>query len=60
MNRPSFYWWDDAVLVAQQLAAQTGVRQRVHKITASSPWRVSPASVRLVSTSQAASGGTGL
>lgn len=50
MNRPSFYWWDDAVLVAQRIAAQTGVRQRVSKTSnASNPWRVTPAILRAVS-----------
>ncbi|WP_408898655.1 hypothetical protein ACJ5H2_05980 [Nocardioides sp. R1-1] len=50
MNRPSFYWWDDAVLVAQQIAAQSGVRQRVSKTAnASNPWRVTPAILRAVS-----------
>ena len=49
MNRPSFYWWDDAVLVAQQIAQQTGIRQRVHRVPGlSNSWRVSPAILRLV------------
>lgn len=50
MIRPSFYWWDDAVLAAQQIAAQTGRRQRVHRVTSSAnSWRVSPAVLRAVS-----------
>lgn len=50
MNRPAFYWWDDAVLAAQQIAAQTGRRQRVYRVpSASNSWRVAPAMLRAVS-----------
>lgn len=50
MNRPSFYWWDDAVQVAREIAAQTGIRQRVYRVpSASNSWRVAPALLRAVS-----------
>lgn len=48
MNRPSFYWWDDAVDVARTIAAQTGIRQRVYRTAGLNPWRVRPAALRCV------------
>lgn len=49
MNRPSFYWWDDAVDVAIQIGETSGVKQRVTKTdNAAQPWRVVPALLRSV------------
>ncbi len=49
MNRPSFFWFDDAVDVAIMIGRQSGVKQRVSKTAnASNPWRVTPAFVRPV------------
>jgi hypothetical protein len=49
MNRPSFYWYDDAIAVAIRIGEQSGVKQRVRKTeNASNPWRVEPAFIRSV------------
>lgn len=49
MNRPSFWWFDDAVEAAVLIGQQTGQKQRVYKVSsASNCWHIAPAFLRSV------------
>lgn len=51
MNRPSFYWFEDAVEAAVLIGQQTGRKQRVFRVPgASNSWQIAPAFLRAVPT----------
>lgn len=50
MNRPSFYWFEDAVEAAILMGQYSGRKHRVFRVpSASNSWQVAPAFLRAVS-----------